>query len=103
MKKVRKISVICLCVVCLLMITSISIFAVSEVRCVGGGASNVDATHRFGLFWFYSHSYTYSYHDVDRVYSGVVYKVYGHYQVTNCGENDFSDPVCPVGTIVGYG
>ena len=82
----------------LIAATALSAQAITEVRCIGGGGTTYK-THNYGLFWLKSHMYAEYYHDVDRVYDGVVYGTEGHDSI-DCGTSDYYS-YCPPGTVVG--
>lgn len=99
MKKTTKVAK-SLVIVCVAALAAVSTFAVSEVRCTGGGGSR-PATHKYGIFGYKSHEYTEYYHDVDRVYNNVIYGTDGHDDY-DCDETDFMN-YCEPGTVVGWG
>lgn len=99
MNKTKKRVIATLCVLCFIVISSISVFAASPVYCTGGGGTYT-RTHSYGILWLNSHNYSSYEHNVDRVFNGVVYGVSGHNSYS-CGESDWYD-YCAPGTIVGY-
>ena len=87
-------------VICMTALAAISVGAVSDVKCIGGGGTNYE-THKYGFLWLKSHDYAEFYHDVDRVYDSIIYGTSGH-DASDCKEEDFYD-YCAPGTVVGQG
>ena len=97
MKKMQKLTALAAAVI-LAAMSAVSVSAITEVRCIGGGGTKTQ-THKFGLFWLKSHEYTEMYHDVDRVYDGYVYGTSGH-EGSGCSTEDYYS-YCEPGTVVG--
>ena len=104
--KFKKLCVIMALVLVAIFFVSVSVSALSPVRCTGGFAGETKYKHNYtntsgsaAYHWVYEESHT-----VDRVYSGHVYEVLGHTK-TNCGNPSLSYNLSPgcIGTIVGYG